>query len=101
MFCRERFKDDNQKTTQKMNTCQVTEVVPILEAFIRDAEYMAHLAAQFLDECLIKSLGFHKPLCLPAEFLMEVSAVIRIANWQRGALMPVLGIEFPQSARMW
>jgi hypothetical protein len=70
------------------------EVTKVLSAFVGDGEYMATLVARFLDEWH-QAMGRKKPLPLPAEFLLELSAVIRIAIWQRAGLTLEMGADFP------
>jgi hypothetical protein len=70
------------------------QVVEAIAAFIGDAEYMAELVHRFLTNCF-KGLGL--PIyehCLPAEFLLELAAVIRIAQWQRAGLVDAMGEKF-------
>jgi hypothetical protein len=75
-------------------------VVTALEAFARDSQYMADLAGQFLKRWFA-SIGYDKnPPALPAEFLLELSAVIRIAHWQRAGLTTEMGAEFPPAAEL-
>jgi hypothetical protein len=60
--------------------------VELIEYTIRDAEYMASLVIAFLE-----GLGMlpprrqrrPNPVGLPAEFLSELAAVLRIAAWER------------------
>jgi len=58
------------------------EVLRVIEAFVRDAQHAAdELVTGFLPRWF-KSLGLKKPPSLPAEFLLELSAVLRIvACW--------------------
>ena len=72
--------------------------VELIEAIIRDAEFMADLTASFLDQ-----LGFlpplkqrrKEPVALPCEFLLELAAVLRLALWERAGLRDRLGRDLP------
>lgn len=75
-------------------TDEQSDVADILQAMIFDGRRMADLASEFLvrwfDEPRSKSA-----LRFPAEFLLELSAVLRIADWQRSEVAKELEITFP------
>lgn len=79
--------------SQLMNDEQ-SDVADILQAMIVDGRRMADLASAFLrrwfDEPESKTA-----LRFPAEFLLEMTAVLRIADWQRSDLAKELEIVFP------
>lgn len=70
------------------------DVAEILQALIADGRQMADLAADFL--CHWFELYESNPASrFPAEFVLEVSAILRIASWQRSGLVKELTTEFP------
>jgi hypothetical protein len=75
-------------------TDEQSDVASILQAMIVDARWMADLACEFVrrwfDGAEPKSASR-----FPAEFLLEVSAVLRIADWQRSDIAKELAISFP------
>lgn len=73
---------------------ELQEVVEVLAAHVGDAEYMAVLTARVLDQWY-EAWGRKTPLPLPLEFLLELSAVIRIAVWQHAGLTDAMGAGFP------
>jgi hypothetical protein len=75
------------------------DVRTMLLAFLRDGEYAAYQTEQFL-KLWTKSLGLKKLPPLPAEFLLELSAVIRIAAWQRGGLTVEMQADFPPAEEL-
>jgi hypothetical protein len=63
--------------------------VELIEYTIRDAEYMASLVIAFLEGLgMLPPRGQRRPnpVGLPAEFLLELAAVLRIAAWERAGL---------------
>lgn len=71
------------------------QVVDAVAAFIGDAEHMAQLVHGFLTNWF-KGLGLGKKQpCLPAEFLLELAGIIRVAQWQRAGLLDAMGEKFP------
>lgn len=70
------------------------EVTTVVDAYWRDGEHMAKLTARCLD-AWYKAWGRKKPLPLPLEFLLELSAVIRIATWQRAGFTDQMDAGFP------
>lgn len=71
------------------------QVIDAVAAFIGDAEHMAQLVRGFLTNWF-KGLGLGKKRpSLPAEFLLELAGVIRIAHWQRAGLLDAMGERFP------
>jgi len=75
------------------------DVLTLVEAFLADGEYMATLLSAFLRRWF-KAIGRRKPLPLPTEFLLELSAVIRIAMWQRSAVIAERLPDFPPSEEL-
>ena len=71
------------------------QVIELTAAFISDAERMAQLVRGFMSNWF-KGLGLkEKQPSLPAEFLLELAGVIRVAQWQRAGLLDAMGEEFP------
>lgn len=77
-----------------MLTDEQADVRMVLVAFIRDGEYAGQQTAMFLKRWS-KSLGRRKLPPLPAEFLLELSAVLRVAAWQQGGLTVEMQVDFP------
>lgn len=75
------------------------DVRAILGAFIRDGQYAAAQTAEFLKRWS-KSLGRRKLPSLPAEFLLELSAVLRIAAWQNANLDVEMKADFPPASEL-
>ena len=71
-----------------------SDVRVMLEAFLIDAHYSARLTQGFV-RVWSKALGMDLAATLPAEFLTELSAVIRIASWQLTGLESYLGADLP------
>ena len=71
-----------------------SDVRVMLEAFLIDANYSARLTQKFV-RAWSKSLGMDLAATLPAEFLTELSAVIRIASWQLSGLDSYMGAALP------
>ena len=74
-------------------TDEQADVHMVLLAFFRDGEYAAEQTEKFL-KLWAKSLGLKKLPALPAEFLLELSAVLRIAAWQEAGLTDEMKTEF-------
>jgi hypothetical protein len=75
------------------------DVRAILTAFIRDGEFAAAQTDAFLKRWT-KSLGLRKLPPLPAEFLLELSAVLRIASWQSAGLDTQMKADFPTASEL-
>jgi hypothetical protein len=78
------------------NAEQDERVVAIIAAFIRDAERMADLTADFLDQ-----LGFapHDNQCgWNSAFLLELMAVLRIRNWELAGIKVAIDPSLPTFA---
>lgn len=71
----------------------------ILRAFIDDGRYEAVQTAAFL-KLWAKSLKPRKLPPLPAEFLLELGAVLRIAAWQLADLTTEMQADFPPAAEL-
>lgn len=81
-------------TEQKHDDGQNRQVVDMIAAFMRDAEHAADLVDRLLRTWFL-GLGVGiTPTSFPAEFLLELAAVIRIAQWQKANLLDVLGEQF-------
>lgn len=80
-------------------TDEQADVRMVLLAFLRDGRYAAEQTENFL-KLWTKSLGLKKLPPLPAEFLLELSAVIRIAAWQRGGLTVEMQADFPPAEEL-
>jgi hypothetical protein len=70
------------------------DVRVMLQAFVIDANYSAQLTARFVN-VWAKSLNVDMTNALPAEFLTELSAIIRIASWQLSGLASYMGADLP------
>jgi hypothetical protein len=67
------------------NQHEQADVLVTLSAFIVNAEYAARLTAQLLKRWE-KTFKLDLSETLPAEFLTELSAVVRIATWQQAGV---------------
>lgn len=85
--------DDTQMTDEQ------ADVRMVLLAFLRDGEYAAEQTENFV-KLWTKSLGLKKLPNLPAEFLLELSAVLRIAAWQQAGLATEMQAEFPPAQEL-
>jgi hypothetical protein len=70
----------------------------LIEAVVRDAQFMADLTAGFLDRLgALPPLKQRRkaPVALPDGFLLELAAVLRIGLWERAGLRDRLGLDLP------
>jgi hypothetical protein len=72
-------------------------VSQVVECFVREAEYMARLTIRFIDHTGIfpADQRRERPVALPAEFLLELAAVLRIAIWERNGLRVRIAADLP------
>lgn len=75
------------------------DVFAILRAMVADSHRMADATHAFLERWR-KTLKLRRKLQFPAEFLVELSAVLRIASWQQSGLAKELGAEFPAAEEL-
>lgn len=69
------------------------DVFAILYAMVADSYRMADETQTFLRRWQ-KTMKLRRKFQFPAEFLAELSAVLRIASWQESGLAKELGAEF-------
>ena len=72
-------------------TAQFMEVQATLESVLVNAEIMAELTARFLTAWRQTS-GWKAQSCFPAEFLLDVGGILRIAMLAQAGLLPTLGL---------
>jgi hypothetical protein len=70
----------------------------LIEAVVRDAQFMADLTAGFLGRLgALPPLKQRRkaPVALPGEFLLGLAAALRIGLWERAGLRDRLGLDLP------
>jgi hypothetical protein len=75
------------------------QISELAECLVHDAEYMARLTIRFIDLTGIFPPGQpgERPVALPAEFLLELAAVLRIAIWERDHLRDRIAADLPRA----
>jgi hypothetical protein len=74
--------------------------VELIVALARDAAYMGHLTARFLERLGLVPRGKRstlEPVALPREFLLELGGVIRVGIWEAAGLSDRLGQDLPRA----
>jgi hypothetical protein len=64
------------------------------------AESTAEKTVTFLKNWF-QSLGFQKPIALPRAFYIELSAILRISEWQSSTCLKQLGNSFEDAETLW
>ena len=64
------------------------------------AEVTAEKTVRFLRAWL-QTFGIEKPIALPMSFSIELSAILRISEWQSSKCMKELGNSFPDADKLW
>ena len=72
-----------------------------VEAMVRaHAETTAEKTATFLKNWF-QSLGFEKLIAMPSAFYIELSAILRISEWQSSICLTELGSSFEDAEILW
>jgi hypothetical protein len=71
----------------------------LIECFVREAEYMASLTISFLEVMEILPVGQRRehPVAIPAEFLTELAAILRISIWELNNLRDQIAADLPRA----
>jgi hypothetical protein len=84
---------------QRERHSQQPQIIPLLEAVLRNAEFTADLVHQFLHRLLPhRSHGrVQQPLAFPRTFLLELGALLRLWLWEKAGFRPDLPPDLPSA----
>jgi hypothetical protein len=71
----------------------------LAECIVHEAGHMADLTIRFLDDTGLfpPEQRRERPVALPAELLLELAAVLRIAIWERDGLLDPVAVGLPHA----